>query len=34
LRIAERVGKILALFEDAKGLERMAVNEFTENFIP
>ena len=30
----ERVGKILALFEDVKGLERMAVNEFTENFIP
>ena len=31
---SERVEKILALFEDVKRLERMAVDEFTENFIP
>src|SRR5689334_20483274 len=30
----ERVGKILALFEDVKRLEPMAVNELAENFIP
>ncbi|MBI3850155.1 MAG: 2-methylcitrate dehydratase [Verrucomicrobia bacterium] len=30
----ERVKQIVALFEDVKGLELMAVNEFAENFIP
>jgi 2-methylcitrate dehydratase len=30
----ERVGKILALFEDVKRLEQMAVDEFTDKFIP
>jgi len=30
----EHVEKILALFEDVKRLEKMAVNEFAENFIP
>lgn len=29
----ERVQKILALFEDVKGLERMAVDEFVEQFV-
>ena len=30
----ERSGRILALFEDVKRLERMVVNEFAENFNP
>ena len=30
----DRVEKILAMFEDVKRLEKMAVNEFVENFIP
>jgi hypothetical protein len=29
----ERVQKILALFENVKRLERMAVNEFVEVFV-
>jgi len=29
----ERVGKILALFEDVKGLDKMATDEFVENLV-